>query len=697
LLVGFGCSSNAAAPPPSAKADATKNKRDVVTEEHFSVKVEDPFRWLEDEKDEDVRAWMKARDDHARSVLATFPERDALQARYRELLYVESRSAPRVRGGRLFFARKPADREKTIHYWQQGEGGEPKVLLDPNTMSEDGSVSIGAVVPSKDGKLVAYMEKSNNADESTLKIMEVDTGALRERDTIEHLRYTYPSWTPDGAGFYYTWLPSDPSIPSNERMGLSQVRYHALGTDPANDVTVRGETGDAQRWQGAYVSDDGKYLFLTISHGWSEADVYVMFLEEEEPTWRPLAVGTKALYGVVAHDDVFYVTTNYEAPRYEVFRVLPSKLERKHWRRIVAQDPKAVIEDVDVVGGKLAIAYLKDVSTTLEIRELDGTKIRDVELPAIGTASALIGDADHDTAYFSFSSFNYAPTIYKTSIAKGTTTLFAKVDLPLDSERFVVKRVEYPSKDGTMISMFLVHDKDLELDGARPTLMYGYGGFNISITPEFTAFILPWIERGGVYASPHLRGGGEYGESWHKAGMLEKKQNVFDDFAAAAEWLVAEKYTSPEHLGIRGGSNGGLLVGAAMTQRPELFGAVICAVPLLDMLRYHLFGVGKAWIPEYGVADDEAQFAVLHAYSPYHHVKADVAYPPLLMLSADTDDRVDPMHARKFVAALEAVTPPEHVHLLRIEENAGHGGADLRKKTVEVYVDQVAFLLEHLR
>lgn len=701
LLMACGSSKSTAPPPVAAQPEAAKvpveqTRRDAIVEDLHGVAVEDPYRWLEDVEDADVQAWMKKRDDAARSFLAGIAARDELAKRYHELVYVEDRSAPVRRGGRLFFARKPADKEKSIHYWQQGEAGEPKVLLDPNTMSDDGSVSIGAVVPSKDGALVAYLLKSNNADESTLKVMDVATGALHEGDTIEGLRYTYPSWTPDNKGFFYTWLPSDPAIPSNARMGYSEVRYHRLGSKPAADETFRGKTGDPQRWQGASVSDDGKYLFLTISHGWSESDVYVMFLKDKKRAWRPLAVDTKARYSVVAHRDVFYVATNHEAPKWQIFRVSPKRLERKHWKPIVAERTDAVLEDIDVIGGKLALKYLKDVATSLEVRDLNGKLVREVKLPTIGTASALIGDADDDTAYFTFSSFNYPEEIYKTSMKTGATEVFAKIEMPVDPERFVVKRVEYPSKDGTKISMFIVHRKGLALDGTNPTLLYGYGGFNISITPQWSSFIYPWIERGGVYASPHLRGGGEYGEAWHKAGMLENKQNVFDDFIGAAEYLVEEKYTSPARLGIRGGSNGGLLVGAAMTQRPDLFGAVICAVPLLDMLRYHLYGIGKAWIPEYGVATDPAQFAVLHAYSPYHHVEPDVDYPALLMLSADTDDRVDPMHARKFVAAMEAAAAPEHVNLLRIEENAGHGGADVRKKTVDVYADQVAFLLSQL-
>lgn len=708
LIAACGGTKEAAPPPPPpveaappAQVETTKRlpltKAEDVVDDHFGVKVADPYRWLEDGKAADVQLWMEARDKHARAHLAELSLQEDLRKRYKELLYVESRSAPVVRGGRLFFSRKPADKEKSIHYWQDGEKGEPKVLLDPNEMSDDGSISIGAVVPSKDGRLVAYMEKGNNADESTLKVMEVDTGEMRAMDTIGNLRYTSPSWTPDGKGFFYTWMPSDPSIPPNERMGYAEIRYHVLGTRPTEDKTYREKTGDPSRWQAASVSDDGKYLFLYVYRGWSEADIYVMFLKDRKHSkWRELAVGTKASYMVEAHKDTFYVATSKDAPRWKIFKVSPRRLARKSWKEIVPQDPEAVLDSVQVIGGKLALKYLRGAATELVLRDLSGKNPVKVELPAIGSASSLVGNADLDTAYFSFSSFNYPPTIFKTSVKSPKSEVFAKVDMPVDPSQFEVKRVTFPSKDGTKVSMFIVHKKGIELDGKRPTLMYGYGGFNISLEPRWSSLIYPWIERGGVYAMPNLRGGGEYGEAWHEAGMLAKKQNVFDDFIAAGEYLVANKYTSPAHLGLRGGSNGGLLVGAAMTQRPDLFGAIICAVPLLDMVRYHMFGVGNAWVPEYGVATNEEQFKWLYAYSPYHNVKKDVRYPSLLMLSADSDDRVDPLHARKFVAMIEAAAQDDHVNLLRIESNAGHGGGDMRKKTLDVYADQIAFLWSEL-
>jgi prolyl oligopeptidase len=553
-------------------------------------------------------------------------------------------------------------------------------------MSADGSISVGYVVPSLDGKLVAYTTTANNADESDLHVMEVDT--KKELDLVKGVRYTTPSWTPDGKGFFYTWIPSDPAIDESDRMAYGEVRYRKIAEH--QDELFREKTGDATRWQGAGVSEDGKYLFLSISHGWSETDLYVMFLEEKERKWRELAVGRKALYSVEAHQDTFYILTNKDAPKYRVHAVKPDQLDE--WTEIIPEDAEAVIDEMAIVGGKLGVKYLRNASSELAVFEVDGRKVRTVPLPAIGTSSGLIGSQSSDTAYFTFSSYTHPLEVYRTSIATGDTELFTKVAVPIDPDAFEVKQVRYPSKDGTQISMFLVHKKGVEQDGENPTLLYGYGGFNISLTPDFNPSRIPWLERGGIYAIPNLRGGGEYGEAWHQAGMRSNKQNVFDDFIAAAEWLIEEKYTRKEKLAISGRSNGGLLVGAAMTQRPELFAAVLCGVPLLDMVRYHLVGIGKAWIPEYGSPEVKEEFEVLHRYSPYHRVKPGTAYPALLMLSADSDDRVDPMHARKFHAVLEEAGAREP-NLLRIEMNSGHGGADLRKAFVEQTVDELSFLL----
>ncbi|WP_437296395.1 prolyl oligopeptidase family serine peptidase [Sorangium sp. So ce426] len=665
-----------------------------VTNALHGVEITDPYRWLEDGDAPEVKEWMKAQDAFTRAELARLPERDAIASRLKQLFYIDAVSAPRHRRGRYFLSRRHATKEKSVVYWKEGKGGAERVLFDPNTWSEDGSVSLGGWEVSWDGKNVAYKIQQNNSDEATLYVMDVASGKRSEVDVIEGAKYAFASWTPSGDGFYYVWLPTDPSIPVAERPGYAEVRFHRLGQDPKQDRVVRGRTGDPRTFLNASLSKDGRFLVLTVSHGWTSADVYFRDLRRPggHAADKPLAVGRDAHYNVEVYKDRLYVHTDEGAPHYRVFEVDPDRPDRAAWKEIVPERPDATLDSVSIVGGHLALSYLKDASSRVEVRALDGKLVREVPLPGIGTVGGPSGLPDEDEAYFSFESYTSPHEIHATSIKTGRTELYARIEVPIDPSPFSVEQTFFPSKDGTKISMFIVRRKDMKKDGSSRALLYGYGGFQMSQTPAFTSSMYPWLERGGVYAVANLRGGGEYGEAWHRDGMLLKKQNVFDDFIAAAEHLVGEGYTRPERLAILGGSNGGLLVGAALTQRPDLFGAVLCGVPLLDMVRYHLFGSGKTWISEYGSADDPEQFKALHAYSPYHRVQAGKRYPPVLLLSADSDDRVDPMHARKFAAALQSVSAGGPV-LLRIERNAGHGGADLIKSAVAKGADQISFAL----
>ncbi|AUX48341.1 peptidase S9 [Sorangium cellulosum] len=658
------------------------------------VEIADPYRWLEDGASPEVQAWMKAQQAFTRAELDKLPERGAIASRLKQLFYIDAVSAPRHRRGRYFLSRRHATKEKSIVYWKQGKGGEERALLDPNSWSDDGSVSLGGWEASWDGKNVAYKVQKNNSDEATLHVMDVASGKRSEVDVIEGGKYAYPSWTPSGDGFYYVWLPTDPSIAVAERPGYAEVRFHRLGQDPQKDRVVRGRTGDPRTFLGASLSKDGRFLVLTVAHGWTSTDVYFRDLRRPggQAADRPLIVGSDAHYSVEVYKDRFYVHTDEGAPRYRLFEVDPDRPERAAWKEIVPERADATLDSVSIVGGQLALGYLKDASSRVEIRSLDGKLTREVPLPGIGTVGGPYGLPDEDEAYFSFESFTSPQEIHATSIKTGKTELYARIEVPVDPSPYTVEQAFFPSRDGTRVSMFIVRRKDMKKDGSARALLYGYGGFQISQTPAFTGSIHPWLERGGVYAVANLRGGGEYGEAWHRDGMLLKKQNVFDDFIAAAEHLIREGYTRPEGLAIQGGSNGGLLVGAAITQRPDLFGAALCSVPLLDMVRYHLFGSGKTWISEYGSADDLEQFKALHAYSPYHRVKPGTRYPAVLLLSADSDDRVDPMHARKLAAALQAASAGGPV-LLRIERNAGHAGADLIRAAVEKGADQIAFAL----
>jgi prolyl oligopeptidase len=682
------CAGIPAQRPESSRYPATR--RTDTAEMLHGVRVADPYRWLEEEKSPEVQAWMATQDGLARDHLRRIPGRDAIAARLAQVLYVDSVDVPRHFGSRYFYFRRGARDEKAMYYAR--EGTSDRVLLDPNSWTKDGSDSLGTVQPSWDGKRVAFSVKHNNSDEATMYVLDVATGQ-RLPDAIDGTKYAEASWTPAGDGFYYTWIPTDPKISMADRPGWQTVRFHKLGTDPATDPVIVEKTGDPTLFQGVDLSKDGHWLMHSVHHGWRSADLY--FRGPGAASWTTLTAGQDARYGVDMHGDRFYVYTNEGAPNYRVFAVDPAHPERAAWKEIVPERKDATLLGTAVVGNALSLLYLKDVVTHVELHALDGRLIREVPMPALGSATNLIGDEDEDEAYFSFESFTWPREIWRTSVKNGGADLHFRLDVPIDPKPFTVEQVFYPSKDGTRVPIFIVRRKDQKLDGSAPAILTGYGGFNSPSRPTFSASIYPWLERGGIWAVANLRGGSEYGEDWHRAGMLGNKQNVFDDFLAAGEFLVRSGYTSPARLAIRGGSNGGLLVGAAEAQRPDLFKVVLCHVPLIDMLRYHLFGSGKTWISEYGSAADAAQFQWLHAYSPQQQIREGTRYPATLVLSADADDRVDPMHARKFAAALQAATAGGPV-LLRIERHSGHGGADLIKATIEKTADEYAFTLEQM-
>jgi prolyl oligopeptidase len=684
------------AAPPGRQADYPASRRDAVVDRVHGVAIADPYRWLEDASKPDVQAWMTAQDDYARARLAKLPGRDALAARFGEVFYYDAVGAPRHRKGRYFFTRKHKDKEKAVVYWKQGEAGAEKVLLDPNTWSADGSSGLHGWSTSRDGKYVAYNVSEHNADETVMKVIDVATGKVLA-DTIPGTKFGQASWTPDGRGFYYSYTPpASATIAEPDRNAYTELRYHKLGADPARDAVVRGATGHNDWFLQGAVSRDGHWLFSVISQGSSGAtSLFYKDLRRPQKEWTVLIDGVDATSYLIDWRDRFYVVTNDGAPRYHVFEVDPKRPERAAWKEIVPQQD-ATIDSVDVIGGHLIVNMLHDATSAMEVRSLDGKLVRKIDLPALGTATTMIGLPDEDTAYFAFSSFTSPDVIFRTSIRTGKVTEWARISIPIDTSKLTTEQVRYKSKDGTEVTMFLVHRKDAVKDSSAPTFLTGYGGFQVSITPGFAAAYAVFAERGGLVAIPNLRGGGEFGEDWHRAGMMANKQNVFDDFLAAARYLIDSGWTSRDRLAIFGGSNGGLLVGAAMVQAPELFKAVVCAVPLLDMVRYHKFGLGAAWISEYGSADEPTQFKALHAYSPYHHVRDGASYPAFLMLSSDHDDRVDPMHARKFTAALQRANAGPTPVWLRIEQNAGHGGADVVKQQVAEWADTFAFVLAQI-
>jgi prolyl oligopeptidase len=679
------------------------SKRGSAFDIYFGVKVADPYRWLEDGKSRKVQKWLAAQNHLARTYLDALPGRAALEKRYGELLHIETISAPSRAGDRVFYMKRCATDEKAILYWKlAADPAAPEhVLIDPNQFIGTSNAALGAVAPTLDGKLLAYTLKPNNADEATLYVKDVETGNDLPGEVISGAKYADPSWAPDGSGFVYTYLPpADPASPQ-DRPGLAVVRYHKLGTNPKDDPVLHGKTGDATKFIGADISRDGNWIFFVQVNGTDKNDLYYQPLHGQ-PTaalarsWRPLVVGKPFLYSLEAWQGQGYIITNENAPRYRLFKVALSDPRRANWREIVPQSPSLVLQGASIVGDRLVLDELENVTSQLEIRDLDGKPIRKVELPGLGSVSELAGEPEHPELYYGFANFTQPPEIFQTSVDDPAQKLWAKITIPVDPTPYVVEQKFFASKDGTRVPMFIVHRRDMPFNGSTPFVLYGYGGFDISETPFFSPGYYPFLEAGGGYALVNLRGGGEFGEQWHQDGMLLKKQNVFDDCIAAAQFLIDQGYTKPQRLALRGGSNGGLLVGAVLTQRPDLFRAMVCEVPLLDMIRYDRFGSGKTWIPEYGSPDNAAQFKALYAYSPYHHVHRGTDYPAVLFCSAANDDRVDPMHARKMVAALQAATGSSNPILLRVETESGHGGGDQVKKTIVYGTDVWGFLIYEL-
>lgn len=697
VILGTSCTPEISAPSPrtmsppqgSMARDYPATRRDETVEILHGTEVRDPYRWLEDATRPEVGAWMEAQDRYARGHLAKLGEHAAVAQQLASVMYYDSVSLPTHRGNLYFYMRKHRDKEKQVVYWKTGETGAERVLLDPNTWSRDGSIGLKRWEVSRDGSYVAYNVSVHNADETSLRVLEVQTGRQLP-DTILHTRFGSVSWAPNNHGFYYDYTPpASDQLPESERSAHTELRFHALGSDPSRDPVIHIATRVAGWFIDSRISEDGHWLFVSIAHGSSGSnDWYFQDLRRPRERWTTLVEGVDADFTVTDFEDRFYVLTNDGAPRYHLLVVDPRHPTRARWKEIVGE-ANATLADEDVIGGQLVLSYLRNAASELEVHGLDGRLVRKINLPPFGTSSGMVGRADEDTAYFGYSSFTEPGIVYKTSIKTGEVTEWARVTLPIDTRKFVTEQVRYPSKDGTPVSMFIVHARDVAKTGRLPTLLNAYGGFRIPITPEFQPARAVWLEMGGILAIPNLRGGGEYGEAWHKAGILANKQHVFDDFIAAANYLETHGWTSPDKLAIYGGSNGGLLMGAATVQAPEKFGAVVCFVPLLDMVRYHKFGLGKAWISEYGTADEAEDFKFLYAYSPYHHVVHGPHYPAFLMMSADHDDRVDPMHARKFTAALQAAsTAPAW---LRIERNAAHHGADMVKQQVEQWADALTF------
>ncbi len=674
----------------------TAPKVDVVDDYH-GTEVADPYRWLEDLDSEQTRAWVAAENELTFGWLAKIPARDRIRDRLTELWNYPKYGVPFERGGLYFFFKNDGLQNQDVLYVQEGLDRPPRVLLDPNTLSEDGTVALGDLSVSRDGRWLAWATSESGSDWRTWRVREIATGEDLP-DVVRWSKFSGAAWDPDGKGFYYArYAEPEPEAALEEANYGQKLYYHALGADQADDRLVY-ERPDQPEWGfEPRVSEDGRYLVLTVWQGTDKNNrLYYLDLTRPAGGVVPFLDTFDAAYEYVGSDGpVFYVKTDLEAPNGRLVAIDARQPARALWRTLVPEQPDA-LDSVDMVGDTFVMGYLHDATSLVRVHALDGAPVRELELPGLGSVSSFRGRRGSSEAFYSFTSFLDPAVVYRYDGATGRSELLRAPEIPFDLDAYVTEQVFYRSQDGTRVPMFLVHRRDLERDGSNPTILYGYGGFNVSLTPYFTTSVLPWLEMGGVFALANLRGGGEYGERWHEAGMLANKQNVFDDFIAAAEYLIAERITSTPKLAIYGGSNGGLLVGAVLNQRPDLFGAAVPAVGVMDMLRFHLWTIGWAWVSDYGSSEDPQMFPILYAYSPYHNIKDGVHYPPTLILTADHDDRVLPAHSFKYAARLQAAQGGDAPILIRIQTKAGHGAGMPTAMLIQEYADRYAFLVRAL-
>ncbi len=662
------------------------------------VKLVDSYRWLE--KDDDrTQEWIKEQNIFTRSFLDKISIRAGIKKRLSDLFKIDTVGIPVPRGNRYFFVERKGTEDLGILYTQEGLHGPPRVLVNPNTLSKDKTTVLKWWYPSKDGTLLTYGLSKEANDQVAIYVLNVDTGK-NLLDVIPAEIYPhFQEWAPDGKGFWYT--RRHPDAPKNEEKFHQKLYFHYLGTDFNKDLMIFGETIAKEDAPGAEISKDGRYLLITVYISSSEkerTDLYLHDRQNPKKGFIPVIKGVDALFYATMHKNTLFIWTNYKAPLWKIMSVGIDKIENgiDKWKIIVPESDHK-IEGLKTIKNRLFVETLENVSSRLKVYNLDGKIISEIKLPAIGSLGALTGEKGGNELFFSFSSFFIPHTIYRFDMQTGQHSLFKKADAGIDLDLFTVEQVWYQSKDKTRIPMFLIYKKGLKPNGNNPTMLYGYGGFNISMTPAFNKSIIPFLENGGLYAIANIRGGGEFGEKWHKAGMLDKKQNVFNDFIAASEWLIENKYTNSQRLAIFGWSNGGLLVAVALIQRPELFKAVIIGAPVIDMLRYHKFFGGRHWIQDYGCADNPKHFKYLLKYSPYHNVKDGGHYPAVLTVTADKDDRVHPMHAYKITARLQEANASGNPILLRVETKAGHGGAAPVYRVVDQLTDIWSFVFWQLK
>ncbi len=672
-----------------------KTKKVDHVDVYHGTEVADPYRWMEANDAPELAEWVEQQNDITFAYLEKIPYREALKKRLTEVWNYPRYSAPRKEGDYWYFSKNDGLQNQSVIYRQKELGGQAEVFLDPNSFSEDGTVALAGAAFSKDGRYYAYALTRSGSDWRDIYVMDTKTKELLP-DNIEWAKFTGISW--QGDGFYYSRYDapakeSDILTASNE---FHKVFFHRLGTPQSEDKLVYEDMEHPKRNFGVGVTEDERFSILTGFQGGEKGNpLFVRDHTRKDPQWMPIVVTYDHQFGVIRNvGSKLLVFTNYKAPKNRVVLIDPEDPAEESWKEIIPEKEE-VLSDVTDVGGKLLTVYIKDASHRAYVYAEDGTLERELTLPALGTVGFAGGKREDTHAFYVFTSFTYPSVIYRMDLASGTSEQFRASDYAMPTDGYVTQQVFYKSKDGTSVPMFIVHKEGIAMDGSNPTILYGYGGFNISILPSFSTARMVWLETGGVYAVANIRGGGEYGEDWHEAGTKLQKQNVFDDFIAAGEHLIAQKYTSPKKLAIEGASNGGLLVGAVLNQRPDLFAVGLPAVGVMDMLRFHTFTIGWAWTRDYGSSDDSVQFSYLRGYSPLHNIKA-ADYPAVLVTTADHDDRVVPAHSFKYIATLQERHTGKSPVLIRIETKAGHGGGKPTSKIIEEVADKYAFTLYNM-
>lgn len=668
------------------------------TDDYHGTKVADPYRWLEDANSAETKAWVEAENKVTQSWLSQIPQRESIRQRLTQLWNYERYSVPYKEGGRYFFSRNDGLQNQSPLYTMKSLSDTPRLLLDPNTLSADGTVALAGMAVSPDGKLLAYSTAASGSDWNEIRVRDVDTGKDLP-DHIQWVKFSSTAWTKDGKGFFYSRYDEPKEATKLADVNYFQkLYYHKLGTDQSADVLVYDRPDEKEWGFGATTTDDGRYLLITATKG--TAHKYRIFykdLTKPDSKVLPLIDNFDAAYDFIDNvGSVFYFATDRKAPRKRIVAIDLKKPQEANWKTVLPESAETLVS-ADIVNKQIVAEYLADARSVVKVTDIKGKLVREIKLPGIGSAAGFSGKQGDTETFFSFTGFTTPTTIYRLDMKSGASTVFRQPKVAFNPADYETRQQFYTSRDGTKVPMFIVSKKGLKLDGGNPTYLYGYGGFNVSMTPGFSPANLAWMEMGGVYVVANLRGGGEYGESWHEAGTKLKKQNVFDDFIGAAEWLVNNKVTSPAKLAIGGGSNGGLLVGAAMTQRPELFGAAIPQVGVMDMLRFHKFTIGWAWTSDYGSSENPEEFKALVKYSPLHNLKPGTCYPATMITTADHDDRVVPAHSFKFAATAQAAQAGGNPVIIRIDTKAGHGAGKPTSKQIEEVADRWGFLSKALK